>query len=70
MKRTIIFTYISQINNMEEYTLIQIRLPKDFDYKLNLLMTRLKQLNIKTTKADTIVNLAGMQINKELEETT
>ena len=55
---------------MEEYTLIQIRLPKEFDYKLNLLMARLKQLNVKATKADTIVHLAGMQINKELEETT
>ena len=50
---------------MEEYTLIQIKLNKDFDYKLNLFMARLKQLNVKKTKAQLIAELAQRQLLKE-----
>ena len=50
---------------MEEYTLIQIRLPKDFNHKLNLYMLRLKELNVKTSKAQVLACLAEIGLNHE-----
>jgi len=47
---------------MEEYTKILLRLPKDFDYKLNLRLAELKRMNIKRTKAEEIIKLAQIGI--------
>lgn len=44
---------------MEEYTKIRCRIPKDFDYKLNQYINKLKKRNIKPlTKADLIIKFA------------
>jgi len=50
---------------MEEYTKILINIPKDFDYKLNLHLTEMKRINVKTTKADLIIKLAQIGLLKE-----
>lgn len=51
---------------MEDFTLIQIRLPKEFDYKLNLYLAELKRTNkIKDkSKAQLILSLAEESLTK------
>jgi len=51
---------------MADYTNIRCKVPKDFDYKLNLRLAELKRMNIKRTKADEIIILAqiGLLNNK------
>ena len=43
---------------MESFTLIQIKLSEDFDYKLNLRIAELKRLGVKKTKAQLVAELA------------
>lgn len=50
---------------MEEYTLIQLRLPKDFNYKLEMHLAKLRQMNVKTNKADLITKLAQIGLKSE-----
>jgi hypothetical protein len=50
---------------MEECTLVQVRLPKDFNYKLEIQMVKLKQSGVKTNKADLIVKLAQVGLQSE-----
>lgn len=50
---------------MEEFTNVFIRLPKDFDYQLNLYMAEMKRRNIKITKAEAIVKFARIGLLNE-----
>jgi len=55
---------------MEEYTIVQVKVPKDLDYKLNLWLAELKKLNIKSSKANEIIRLATIGYNTENNEKT
>ena len=50
---------------MADYTNIRCRVPKDFDYKLNLRLAELKHINIKRTKAEEIIRLAQIGLNND-----
>ena len=50
---------------MEESTNIRLKIPKDFDYKLNLRLAELKRLKIKRTKAEEIIKLAQIGLLKD-----
>ena len=51
---------------MKEYTLVQVRQPKNFNYKLEVHMAKLKQMNVKKiNKADLIVKLAEIGLQSE-----
>ena len=53
---------------MEEYTLIQIELPKDFSLELDQYILDLKRTGVRVSKADLIIKFARMQFNKEKNE--
>jgi len=50
---------------MEEFTKILVRIPKDFDYKLNLRLVEQRRNGIKRNKADEIIKLAQIGLLKE-----
>lgn len=55
---------------MDEFTLIQLKLPKDFNYRLDVYIAELKRdglLKEEKTKAQILINLAqlGLQIEKQ-----
>jgi len=50
---------------MADYTNIRCKVPKDFDYKLNLRLAELKRMNIKRTKAEEIIKLAQIGLLKD-----
>jgi len=55
---------------MEDYTLIQLRIPKDFNYKLEVYIAELKRdglIKEDKTKAQILINLAmlGLKIEKQ-----
>ena len=54
---------------MEEYTLIQLKLSKEFDYELNLHLANLRRLNLiqpdENSKAKLIIKLARIGLLKE-----
>ena len=54
---------------MEEFTKILVRIPKDFDYKLNLRLVEQRRNGIKRNKADEIIKLAQIGLLKESLET-
>jgi len=54
---------------MEEFTKVLVRIPKDFDYKLNLRLVEQRRNGIKRTKADEIIKLAQIGLLKESLET-
>ena len=49
---------------MEEATLIQLRLPKEFDYKLNTYLLELKREGVNKSKATLIMELAEQMLLK------
>jgi hypothetical protein len=51
---------------MEEATLIQLRLPKDFDYKVNTYLVELKNEGVTKSKATLIMELAQEALLKRL----
>ena len=56
---------------MADYTNIRCKVPKDFDYKLNLRLAELKRMNIKRTKAEEIIKLAQIGLLKDkIDEVT
>ena len=50
---------------MEEFTKILVRIPKDFDYKLNLRLVEQRRNGVKRNKADEIIKLAQIGLLKE-----
>ena len=50
---------------MEESTNIRLKIPKEFDYKLNLRLAELKRMKIKRTKAEEIIKLAQIGLLKD-----
>ena len=50
---------------MEEFTKVLVRIPKEFDYKLNLRLVEQRRNGIKRTKADEIIKLAQIGLLKE-----
>lgn len=56
---------------MDDFTLIQLKLPKDFNYKLDVYIRRLKRDGIvkkEMTKAEMLISLAAEQLNKYVNE--
>ena len=53
---------------MDEATLIQLRLPKEFDYELNKYLVELKSENNSKSKATLIVELANEALTKRLKK--
>jgi hypothetical protein len=53
-----------------DYTTLSIRIPKDFDYKINILMAEFKRDQVRKTKADLVVELAqeGYSHNRNQNE--
>ena len=54
---------------MEKCTKILVRIPKEFDYKLNLRLVEQRRNGIKRTKADEIIKLAQIGLLKENMDT-
>jgi hypothetical protein len=53
---------------MEEYTLIQLKLPKDFNFDLDVYIAKLKRdgkMQESKTKAEILISLAQQSLTKE-----
>jgi len=56
---------------MEDYTLIQLKLPNDFNFKLDVYIAKLKRdrrIKDEKTKAQILISLAAEQLNKYYNE--
>jgi hypothetical protein len=51
---------------MEESTLIQLRIPGEFDYKLNAYLIEIKRTGAKKSKATLIMELAEEALLKRI----
>jgi hypothetical protein len=43
---------------MEHFTNLSLRIPKEFDFELNIYLAKLKHAQVKKTKAELFVELA------------
>ena len=56
---------------MEEFTLIQLRLPKDFNYRLDVLIRKLKRDNLikkEKTKAQFLLECAEIGLTQKSKD--